>query len=281
MTRKQVVLVIGINAVISTLISLAVALLVTRTDVVTSILPARATGSQAAAPGTDAAGSATGDGAGASLTLTATLGVSPDATPIIHVVQSGDTISGLAFKYDVPEKEIIAANELKNPNFLQLGMELIIPVGGVPNATPTFTPAPTTTDTPIPFDPPSAQMTATAGAPSTPLATALPATNQHQVEITDVLEPGELENEAVVLINAGEGLADMRGWVLNDAEGNQYAFARLTLWPGGSVTVHTGIGENDPTNLFWGEQQAVWSLGETATLLDSQGQTVASFVVGQ
>ncbi|NIV39826.1 MAG: LysM peptidoglycan-binding domain-containing protein, partial [Anaerolineae bacterium] len=61
-------------------------------------------------------------------------------------------------------EDIIAANQLENPNFLQVGMQLIIPIGGVPEVTATFTPAPTATDTPIPFEPPSADMTATVAA---------------------------------------------------------------------------------------------------------------------
>jgi hypothetical protein len=142
MTRKQMALIIAVNAVISTVISLIVVLLVIRPDkvaVTPSVLPATM------AP-TQAAGATT-----------------PTPGAVVHTIQAGDTISGLAFQYDVPEADIIAANNLENPNFLQVGVELVIPIGGVIEATATFTPAPTPTDTPIPFEPPSADMTATAG----------------------------------------------------------------------------------------------------------------------
>ena len=208
---------------------------------------------------------------------------SPTATPILHVVQPGDTISGLAAQYDVPAEDIVAANHLASADFLRVGTELIIPVGGVPDATATFTPAPTGTDTPIPFEPPSADLTATAAARAgvtvTPFPTPVPA-GQVKVEITDVYGAGQVTQEQVRVNNAGEANVDMNGWALSDADGNTYTFAGLTLWRGGAVFVHTGVGQdNPPTDFYWGKLQAIWSAGEIATLKDASGKTVVTFVV--
>jgi LysM repeat protein len=261
MTRKQMVFIIAVNAVISTLISVAVALLVIQPRWIAPTatqLPAE-TATQVAAE--------------------------PTATPesITHVVQSGDTISGLAFKYDVPEADIIAANQLQNPNFLQVGVELIIPVGGFTPAAPTLTPVPTATETPLPFEPPPAE-TATAAADASATASApvspLPSTGELQVEITEVIGAGEVDQEQVVLKNIG-GRADMQGWTLADADGNTYSFLNVSLWPGGSVTVHTRIGQDDPpTDFFWNKLVSVWSPGETVTLKDADGNVVATYTVG-
>jgi LysM repeat protein len=268
MTRKQMILIIMINAVISGVISVVVALLMIRpADVVSSSTPT--------------ALSAT--------TATAALVLEPTAEApeaVAHVVVSGDTISGLAFEYNVPEEDIIAANRLANPNFLQVGMELIIPVGGLPDVTATFTPAPTATDTPIPFNPPSANMTATAaaeaGATATPLPTPLPSEGTLAIEIREILDAGQRDQERVVLFNAGERLADMDGWTLSDSEGDVYEFPNFRLWAGGSVIVHTGSGMDGspPSNFYWDNPEAVWFAGKVATLRDAEGNVVARYTVG-
>lgn len=267
MPRKQLVLVVAfvvvLNALISATISVAVVLLMTGTTEV-----------------------ALGPTPTAAATVTRAVSeVGPTSEVITHIVRSGDTISGLAFEYDVPEQDIIAANQLENPNFLQVGMELIIPVGGLSEATATFTPAPTPTDTPIPFEPPSADLTATAaaelGATATPLPTPLPSGGEVRIEISEVLGAGQIDQERVVLTSIGEQLADMQGWTLSDGEGNVYTFPNFRLWAGGSVTVHTRIGAdgNPPANLYWGKLEPVWSPGEVIRLRDREGAEISTATV--
>jgi LysM repeat protein len=264
MTRKQLAFIILVNAVISAVISVVVALLVIRPVqmALTATPTIGPTATQSAA------------------------GPPPSPEPVLHVVQTGDTISGLALQYDVPEADIIAANQLANPNYLQVGTELLIPVGGFIPATPTLTPVPTATDTPIPFEPPSADMTATAaaeiGATATELPTPMPSAGEGQIQIAELLGAGQVEEERVVIANVGEGVADMQGWTLSDADGNTYTFSNLRLWTGGSVTLHTRIGTdgNPPANFFWGKLEAIWSLGEVATLKSSDGTVMSTYAVG-
>ena len=45
---------------------------------------------------------------------------------VIHIVQSGDTVSGLAAGYDVPMSQIILDNGLTDPNRLAVGQALVI-----------------------------------------------------------------------------------------------------------------------------------------------------------
>jgi LysM repeat protein len=264
MTRKQAALIILVNALISIAISVAVALLIVRPtrEVISPASPVAMTDAQPVAEAT----------------MTSEL--------VVHTVQPGDTISGLALLYDVPEADIIAANQLENPNFLQVGMQLIIPVGGLLEATATFTPAPTPTDTPIPFEPPSADMTATAAAQlavtDTTLPTSPPMTGQLQIEISEIVAAGDVAQEQVVILNNGGELADMQGWTLSDTEGNIYTFPNFRLWGGGSVTVHSRIGQDGspPANFYWGKLEPLWSLGEMATLKDTQGEVISTYIVG-
>lgn len=56
------------------------------------------------------------------------------APPAIHVVVSGDTLYSIALRYGVSMDAIAAANQLDDPNLIQIGQELTIPVpsGTVP-----------------------------------------------------------------------------------------------------------------------------------------------------
>ncbi|MDW8102071.1 MAG: LysM peptidoglycan-binding domain-containing protein [Anaerolineae bacterium] len=63
-------------------------------------------------------------------------------TPIIYVVQPGDTLSGIAAKFGVSIRIIQEANAITDPKALQAGQTLIIPQGeealpGTPTPTPT------------------------------------------------------------------------------------------------------------------------------------------------
>ncbi|MBM3137255.1 MAG: LysM peptidoglycan-binding domain-containing protein, partial [Chloroflexi bacterium] len=59
--------------------------------------------------------------------LTAT--PAPTATPLIHVLALGETISSLALRYGLDMGTVLAANPGLNPNALTVGTEIIIPVG--------------------------------------------------------------------------------------------------------------------------------------------------------
>ncbi|RLC66626.1 MAG: hypothetical protein DRI48_04245 [Chloroflexi bacterium] len=69
-------------------------------------------------------------------------------TPIVHVVQQGDNLVSIAYEYGVSVQAIQAANGIENPQFLQIGQELIIPSGEEESgATGLLLPTPT----PLPF----------------------------------------------------------------------------------------------------------------------------------
>lgn len=280
MTRKQALFLILINAVLSALISLCVVLMANRLPPVASFVKGSATAAPvqqgpaagletpiASQPGEPAAPP---EGASAST-----------ATPVVYVVEPGDTISSLSFKFDVPGADIVAANQIQNPDILHSGVELVIPVGGFDQGAATWTPVPTMTGTPLPFAPPSEGSTATAPASDSatvvPLSTAEPASGGLQVGI-EILGVGDLQSERVHITNTGGVLADLEGWTLSDAEGNTYIFPNYRLWPDGNVTVYTGAGQDGSplSSLFWGRLEPVWSPGDAARLRDATGQVIAT-----
>lgn len=71
---------------------------------------------------------------------------SPTPTPLLHEVQEGDTLLGLAVEYGVTVEDLTAANGMNEADFLQIGQQVIIPVTLEPPSDSSFV----STDTPIP-----------------------------------------------------------------------------------------------------------------------------------
>jgi len=79
----------------------------------------------------------------------------PTATPLVHILAMGETISSVALRYGLDMGTVLAANPGLNPNALTVGTEIIVPLGesgpqigmvseplklkvGSPDCTPTF-----------------------------------------------------------------------------------------------------------------------------------------------
>lgn len=74
----------------------------------------------------------------------------PTPTPFTHTIQEGDTLSGIALRYNTSVDEIMAANPGINPNLLIIGEEVVIPAGDEEAVThlPTATPLPLSLEQP-------------------------------------------------------------------------------------------------------------------------------------
>ena len=99
------------------------------------------------------------------------------------------------------------------------------------------------------------------------------------VEITAVIGPGQLADEAVLLTNSGEDRIALQDWVLRDEDGHEYKFGQVTLFAGSDLRLNTASGANGPTALFWGLSEAIWTSGETVTLQNNGGSTRVTFTV--
>ncbi|GJM41338.1 MAG: hypothetical protein DHS20C20_16200 [Ardenticatenaceae bacterium] len=185
----------------------------------------------------------------------------PDDGPPIHIVQAGDTLGTISQLYDVSLDDILEENGLTNPNLISVGQQLIIPIGGV------STPVPA--DTAVPEE---------AVLPS-PIATEPVGVGEAVVEITAVIGPGQLADEAILLTNSGEDRIALQDWSLLDEDGNEYEFGQVTLFAGSDLRINTTSGANTPTALFWGLNEAIWTSGETVTLQDSSGSTRVTYEV--
>ena len=132
---------------------------------------------------------------------------------------------------------------------------------------------------------PATQLTVQVSDPRPPVsseATALPADlpplDVETLKIVNVIAAGDLNNEVVILERVGEGELNLTGWSLKDAEGQRYVLPELVVFKG-QLEVYSRMGTNSVNRLFWGARTAVWSTGETVTLLDSAEQVRAEFVI--
>jgi len=89
------------------------------------------------------------------------------AIPDVHVVQAGETLTGIARRYGIPAATIKALNNLGDADYIVVGQELILSVAALPpTATPTATSTeePTLAPTTAATEPPQEAATATPGA---------------------------------------------------------------------------------------------------------------------
>ncbi len=103
----------------------------------------------------------------------------PTATPVVYVLKRGDNLGAVARKYKVTVSALAAANGIRNPNRVTVGLRLVIPSAVVP-APATTVAAPTTTtvatlvaDTSTTTVP---ALVAAVATPTLPVATTLPPT---------------------------------------------------------------------------------------------------------
>ncbi|MCA9872256.1 MAG: lamin tail domain-containing protein [Ardenticatenaceae bacterium] len=183
--------------------------------------------------------------------------------PTTHTVQAGETLGSISTRYEVSIEDIMAANGIDNPNFLSIGQELIIPIGGLatPTAVPTDTPQPGIPPTPIPTEAASDQ-------------------GEADVQIGEVAGPGDLAAEAVQIVNSGTRQIGLAGWKISDESGFVYTFGQVTLFgEGAGILIHTETGANGPTDLYWGLESPVWESGETVTLTDASGSVQDTYTI--
>lgn len=171
-----------------------------------------------------------------------------------YFVQAGDTASTIATRFEVSLSELFILNGINDRTILNIGNELLIPGGDCePEVTPTvtFTPRPTFNLTIV-----------------APTVTLGPTAVDSQIEITNILNTGDITAEQVEIQNLG-GEINLQGWTLTDEQGNTYTFPQVRLVPGSIIRVLTRSGTNTPGFLYWNQNTPIWSPGETATLSDA------------
>ncbi len=99
------------------------------------------------------------------------------------------------------------------------------------------------------------------------------------VTILGVSGMGELSSEVIILQNSGDAAVVLTGWVLRDSEGAAFTLPQLTLFPGGTVLVHSAAGEDTIADLYWGSNSPLWTSGELVVLYDTQNLARAIYSI--
>ena len=210
----------------------------------------------------------------------------PVPEPVLYVVEVGDSLSGIAEKFEVSMPDIMTANGFDNPHFIKAGQTLIIPVGGVANILPTTHVSTVPDETEIPINPPTPEggveatpfeMLPDETSTLTPSPTA-PPLDKINVRITNILGYGQLEDEMVIIFNQGPGV-NLSNWKLTGPNETRYQFPNLFLWPEGSVRIHTAPGTNTASDLYWGQDQPRWLSGNTIFLLDTNDDVMSNYII--
>ena len=175
----------------------------------------------------------------------------PEVSLEPYQVGQGETLGEIALAFDVSLDELLALNGLTDPNSIGAGATIFVPIEVKPE----------NSDQPVDD------------------AESQPAMSTGQVEIVAVFGAGDLSSERVQIRGLGDGTLFLTGWILQDEDGNEYTFPKITLFGNGAVDIYSTAGVDNVVALYWNSGKAIWDSGETLTLLDQAGVLQASYTV--
>ncbi len=103
--------------------------------------------------------------------------------------------------------------------------------------------------------------------------------DQIQVSIHAIVGSGNLDVEYVEIHNQSQGPIDMTDWQLVDQDGNVFVFPALILNEDGAIKVLSKKGNNTVIELYWQSEVPIWQSGETARLLNGDGETITTYSI--
>ncbi|MBN2085416.1 MAG: LysM peptidoglycan-binding domain-containing protein [Anaerolineales bacterium] len=176
--------------------------------------------------------------------------VETTATPFLYTVKPGDTLGKIAEQFGVSIDELVVLNNIEDPDWLEPGIQLIIPAR------------------------------AAVGAPVSGRATVTPQDGESAPwpYIEAVVSPGNMFLEAVRITNPGAN-ADLTGWRLRAPSGAEYVFGEFSLVAQGAVLVHTAEGIDTSIDLYWNLKETLWHSGDEILLLDALGNLRSAYVM--
>jgi hypothetical protein len=197
---------------------------------------------------------------------------------ILHVVQEGDTPFGIAEQYGADGFQLMEVNGMTEETAaqMQIGDVLIVPLEGC-----ALTAADIATEVPTEDQALLAEGTSEATSESTseptvhPTLTLPPTAASAQVQIVQVVSPGDVTAEGVVIRNNGESI-NIKDWTLSDSNGNTYTFTERLLFSNASITLFTRTGQDTAIVAFWNRNTPAFGQPGTVLTLKDQAGVVQS-----
>ena len=248
MNRRQLTLIIVLNALISLAIALSVAWVFDARRPDAEALAARVTPMSAPQP---AATFTPTTQVAAPADNVAQPTAQPPADPAsgeaeVYVVQGGDSLSTIADRFGVTIAAIVAANDLANPDFVFSGQRLVIPQAGAQEPS----------------------------SPATPVSVV-----SEGIRLSAVDGSGDLTRESISVVNDSDLAVNLQGWKLEREGGAAFTFGSVLLFPGSGLLVYTGEGTDTSVAVYWKQPGALWQSGAQARLINPQGAEVARLSV--
>ena len=96
------------------------------------------------------------------------------------------------------------------------------------------------------------------------------------------VESENLDDEYITFSNTGEAAIDLSGYTISDAAGNTYTVPDgVTVDAGATITLRTGSGTDNATDLYWGSGSPIWNNGgDTITVAAPNGTVVLEGTYG-
>ena len=248
MDRRQLAFIILINAFVSLVIALAVVWIVDSRRPDLEALAAQYTPLPQAIIAATATPIDEIQSEPTTLDVAANTAAASEGETVIYIVQVGDILSSIAAQYGVPVDLLVETNGLADPNSIYSGQRLSIPADAA---------------TEVAVDTDGSAGSDARGNP----------------QITALENPGEIESEAVLIVNESDVPVDLDGWKLQRENGPTYTFGTLPLFAGSSVRVYSTVGDDNSIARYWGEPEALWSSGAEALLVDETGEVVERYSV--
>lgn len=85
-----------------------------------------------------------------------------------------------------------------------------------------------------------------------------------------------LNDEYIVFANTGVTPLDVSGWTVEDGSSHEYTLpSGTTIGAGETLTLHTGVGSDSESDLYWGSESSIWNNdGDTIMVANEQGEEV-------
>jgi len=105
----------------------------------------------------------------------------------------------------------------------------------------------------------------------------------YAVEITEIqpiqgFDQEGLNLELVTFSNVGQASVSFNGWTVKDESTHIYRFDGITLPPGGSLSLRSGLGTDTSNDVYWQMDSSIWNnAGDVCFLRDENGLLIDSW----